>query len=313
MGPEVSFFVVSDGIRALPIGTAQDHKRIFDDDQGPNTGGMGAFAPSPLIDDRLHHRVMAEIVEPVIAGMASEGRPYRGVLYVGLMLTATGPKVIEFNVRLGDPEAQVILPLINEPLLPLLMDSARGHLQQTACRLSSQKLVGVVVASRGYPESSESGQPITGIEEAERAGGVRVLHAGTAFRNHQLVTAGGRVLTVVAPGESFAEAIAQAYAGVARVHFDGMQYRNDIGRKALSGAVRILERDVGTLAEVDILRSLCPVPLCPGDVHFREFARASAVVGQTPTANTGQQSRLRRNRGVRRSRQRVIRIFRASG
>jgi phosphoribosylamine---glycine ligase len=238
VGPEVSFFVVSDGVRAIPIGTAQDHKRIFDDDQGPNTGGMGAFAPSPLIDDRLHHRVMAEIVEPVIAGMASEGRPYRGVLYVGLMLTATGPKVIEFNVRLGDPEAQVILPLINEPLLPLLMNSARGHLQQTACRLSSQKLVGVVVASRGYPESSESGQPITGIEEAERAGGVRVLHAGTAFRNHQLVTAGGRVLTVVAPGESFAEAIAQAYAGVARVHFEGMQYRNDIGRKALSGAVR---------------------------------------------------------------------------
>jgi phosphoribosylamine--glycine ligase len=237
-GEEVSFFAACDGARAVPIGTAQDHKRAFDGDRGPNTGGMGAFAPSPLIDARMYDRVMTEIVEPVIAGMASEGRPYRGVLYVGLMLTPTGPKVIEFNVRFGDPEAQVILPLIDEPLLPLLMNSARGHLQQTACRLSSQKLVGVVVASRGYPESSESGQPITGIEEAERAGGVRVLHAGTAFRNHQLVTAGGRVLTVVAPGESFADAIAQAYAGVARVHFDGMQYRSDIGRRALSGAVR---------------------------------------------------------------------------
>lgn len=237
-GPEVSFFVISDGIRAIPIGTAQDHKRIFDNDQGPNTGGMGAFAPSPILDAALHRRVMNEIVEPVIAGMASEGHPYRGILYVGLMLTATGPKVIEFNVRLGDPEAQVILPLIDEPLLPLLVDSVRGNLQQTACRLSSQKLVGVVVASRGYPESSESGQPISGIEEAERARGVRVLHAGTACRNHQLVTAGGRVLTVVAPGESFAEAIAQAYAGLDRIRFDGMQYRRDIGRKALSGAVR---------------------------------------------------------------------------
>ena len=123
-GPEVSFFVVSDGTRALPIGTAQDHKRIFDDDRGPNTGGMGAFAPSPLVDAALHERVMREIVEPVIAGMAAEGHPFRGFLYVGLMLTAAGPKVIEFNVRLGDPEAQVILPLIDEPLLPLLLAAA---------------------------------------------------------------------------------------------------------------------------------------------------------------------------------------------
>src|SRR6185436_6357936 len=162
-GPEVSFFCICDGIRAIPIGTAQDHKRIFDDDQGPNTGGMGAFAPSALIDESLHQRVMSEIVAPVIAGMASEGRPYRGVLYVGLMLTTAGPKVIEFNVRFGDPEAQVILPLIEEPLLPLLMAAARGDLQQTSSRLSKRKLVGVVIASRGYPESSESGQPIRGI------------------------------------------------------------------------------------------------------------------------------------------------------
>jgi phosphoribosylamine--glycine ligase len=231
-GPEVSFFVVSDGTRAVPIGTAQDHKRIFDNDQGPNTGGMGAFAPSPLIDERLHRRVMAEIVEPVIAGMASEGHPYRGVLYVGLMLTAAGPKVIEFNVRFGDPEAQVILPLIDEPLLPLLMAAARGDLQQTPSRLSKRKLVGVVIASRGYPESSESGQPIRGIDEAE-ATGVRVLHAGTAIQDDQLVTAGGRVLTVVAGGADFSEAITRAYAGVDKIHFDGMQYRRDIGQKAL--------------------------------------------------------------------------------
>jgi phosphoribosylamine--glycine ligase len=231
-GPEVSFFVVSDGSRAVPIGTAQDHKRIFDNDQGPNTGGMGAFAPSPLVDTRLHERVMTEIVRPVISGMASEGRPYRGVLYVGLMLTKEGPKVIEFNVRFGDPEAQVILPVIDEPLLPLLMAAARGNLQQTECRLSQRKLVGVVIASRGYPDSSESGQPISGIEQAEHDG-VRVLHAGTAIRDGQLVTAGGRVLTVVAEGRDFSDAIANAYAGVQKIHFDGMQFRHDIGRKAL--------------------------------------------------------------------------------
>jgi phosphoribosylamine--glycine ligase len=232
-GPEVSFFVISDGARAISIGTAQDHKRIFDDDRGPNTGGMGAFAPSRLIDDAMHSRVMSEIVAPVIAGMAAEGHPYRGVLYVGLMLTATGPQVIEFNVRFGDPEAQVILPLIEEPLLPLLMSAASGTLDQPSCRLAKQKLVGVVLASRGYPESSESGQLITGVEAAESETGVTVLHAATAFRNGQLVTAGGRVMTVVAQGASFAEAIARAYAGVDRIHFDGMQYRRDIGKKAL--------------------------------------------------------------------------------
>jgi phosphoribosylamine---glycine ligase len=231
-GPEVSFFVISDGTRALPIGTAQDHKRIFDNDEGPNTGGMGAFAPSPLMNEALHARVMREIVQPVIAGMAQEGYPYRGVLYVGLMLTSTGPRVIEFNVRFGDPEAQVILPLIDEPLLPLLMAAARGSLGRSTCRLSSKKMVGVVLASRGYPESSESGQPIAGIDDAEKAG-TRVLHAGTADRNHQLVTAGGRVLTVVAEGTDFSDAIARVYAGVERIHFDGMQYRRDIGRKAL--------------------------------------------------------------------------------
>ena len=134
-GPEVSFFVVSDGKRALLFGSAQDHKRVFDDDRGPNTGGMGAFAPSPLVDATLQTRVMREIVDPVIAGMAAEGHPFRGFLYVGLMLTATGPKVIEFNVRLGDPEAQVILPLVDEPLLPILVAAATGELRQSVCRL----------------------------------------------------------------------------------------------------------------------------------------------------------------------------------
>jgi phosphoribosylamine---glycine ligase len=232
-GPEISFFVVSDGEHALPIGSAQDHKRVFDDDQGPNTGGMGAFAPSPLCDAALQARVMREIVNPVIAGMAKEGYPFRGFLYVGLMLTAAGPKVIEFNVRLGDPEAQVVLPLIDEALAPIFMAAADGHLNQSACRTWSDRVVGVVVASRGYPESSESGQPITGIEQAESIPGVSIHHAGTAMHNGQLVTAGGRVLTVVGRGRDFADAIAKAYSGVLPIHFDGMQYRRDIGRKAL--------------------------------------------------------------------------------
>ena len=231
-GPEVSCFVVSDGERAVPLASAQDHKRIFDGDQGPNTGGMGAFAPSPLLDAPLEARITRDIVTPVIAGMAEEGHPFRGFLYVGLMLTAEGPKVIEFNVRLGDPEAQVILPLLDEPLIPLLMAAAQGQLRQTSCRRRSDKLVGVVMASRGYPESSESGQPIHGLSAAGRL--ADVFHAGTASRNGDIITAGGRVLTVVGRGTTFEEAIARAYAGVEQIQFDGMQFRRDIGRKAIS-------------------------------------------------------------------------------
>ena len=232
-GPEVSFFVISDGARAVPIGTAQDHKRVFDDDRGPNTGGMGAFAPSPLVDAALEARVMREIVNPVIAGMAAEGHPFRGFLFVGLMLTAAGPKVIEFNVRLGDPEAQVVLPLIDEPLLPLLVAGAAGSLRASSVRIGTDRLAGVVLASRGYPESSESGQPIEGIEEAEAIPGIAVYHAGTAQRGGQVVTAGGRVLTVVGRGADFAEAVSLAYTGVLHIRFDGMQYRRDIGKNAL--------------------------------------------------------------------------------
>jgi phosphoribosylamine--glycine ligase len=236
-GPELSFFVLSDGHRALPLASAQDHKRVFDDDRGPNTGGMGAFAPSVLLDSNLESRIVREIVDPVINGMEAEGQLFRGFLYVGLMLTVEGPKVIEFNVRLGDPEAQVVLPLIDEPLLPLLIDAAEGRLRSQACRLRTDKLVGVVLASRGYPESSGSGQPIEGVAAAEHLSQVTVLHAGTARRDGVLVTAGGLVLTVVGRGPSFDVAIARAYEGVSQIHFDGMQYRHDIGRKALAQIV----------------------------------------------------------------------------
>jgi phosphoribosylamine--glycine ligase len=233
-GPEVSFFVVADGARAVPIGSAQDHKRIFDDDRGPNTGGMGAFAPSPLIDRAMEDRILREIVNPVVGGMTAEGHPFRGFLFVGLMMTPAGPKVIEFNVRLGDPETQAMLPLIDEPLLPILVAGAAGELRQSSVRVSDQRVVGVVLASRGYPDSSESGRAITGIDDAEMIPGVSVYHAGTARQNGALVTAGGRVLTITGRGATFEEAIARAYSGVARVSFDGMQYRRDIGRKAMN-------------------------------------------------------------------------------
>jgi phosphoribosylamine--glycine ligase len=233
-GPEMSFFLVCDGKNAVAIGSAQDHKRIFDDDRGPNTGGMGAFAPSPLLDAALEARVMREIVEPVMAGMEAEGHPFSGFLYAGLMLTPSGPKVIEFNVRLGDPETQVVLPLVDEPLLPLLVAGATGALRQSSVRLGRDRLTGVVLASRGYPESSETGRPISGLDAAEALDGVSVYHAGTSRRDGQIVTAGGRVLTVVGRGADFAESIARAYAGVQQISFDGMQYRRDIGRKALA-------------------------------------------------------------------------------
>jgi len=233
-GTEASFFVLADGRTALSLGSAQDHKRAFDDDRGPNTGGMGAFAPSPRIDEATRRTVLTRIVEPVLAGLAAEGAPYRGFLYVGLMMTADGPQVIEFNVRLGDPEAQVVLPMIDGELAPVLAAAAAGDLGGATCRTRPEPHVGVVLASSGYPGFYEKGKPIAGLEEAEALDGVTVFHAGTAERDGRVVTSGGRVLTVVARGTDFAGAIARAYEGVGKISFDGMQYRRDIGLTALA-------------------------------------------------------------------------------
>jgi phosphoribosylamine---glycine ligase len=232
-GPEVSFFVIADGEHAVPLVAAQDHKRIFDEDRGPNTGGMGAFAPSPLVDAELQSRVFREIVRPVLTGLIMEGAPYRGVLYVGLILTPDGPKVIEFNVRLGDPEAQVVLPAIAEPLTPLLWASATGVMRSSAVRVTDQAHVGVVLAAKGYPGDVETGQRIEGLDRvATECPDVLVFHAGVAEKDGALVTAGGRVMTIVGRGPTFEIAIARAYDAVSRIHFDGMQYRRDIGAKA---------------------------------------------------------------------------------
>jgi phosphoribosylamine--glycine ligase len=232
-GPEVSFFALCDGMRAIPIASAQDHKRIFDGDRGPNTGGMGAFAPSPLVDGAMQARIMREIVDPVLRGMRAEGTGYRGFLYAGLMMTCAGPKVIEYNVRFGDPEAQAVMPLIDGELLPLLAASADGHLEGHRVILRDEMSVGVVLAAGGYPGTVKTGAPISGLERAAQVPGVTVFHAGTALRESRPVTAGGRVLTVVATGADYRAAIDRAYDAVSLISFEGMQYRHDIGVKAL--------------------------------------------------------------------------------
>jgi phosphoribosylamine--glycine ligase len=238
VGEEASYFVLTDGTHVMPLSSAQDHKRIFDDDRGPNTGGMGAFAPSLLLTPAVERRVLDEIVHPVLTGMAREGHPYCGFLYVGLMLTSAGPKVIEFNVRFGDPEAQVVLPMLDEELTPLLASAASGTLPDRAARFRTEPHVGVVLAAGGYPDSVETGKPITGVDAAARVPGALVFHAGTAIRDGVLVTAGGRVLTVVGRGPTHQNAIDIAYRAASHVHFDGMQFRRDIGRKAQAHATR---------------------------------------------------------------------------
>ncbi len=231
-GPELSYFVLTDGTAAMTLGTAQDHKRVFDEDKGPNTGGMGAFSPSPLVDEALAVRIRQEVVLPLLDGMRAEGHPYRGFLYCGLMLTSTGPAVIEFNARLGDPEAQVLLPL-GEPLLPLLRAVASGSLPARAAQSAATCRVGVVVASGGYPGKFVAGRPVSGLAQAAALESVRVFHAGTRLDGDRVVTAGGRVLTIVGEGPSYQHAMDRAYAGVDRIRFSGAFSRSDIGRKAL--------------------------------------------------------------------------------
>lgn len=232
-GQEASFFVLTDGRALVTLPSAQDHKRAFDGDQGPNTGGMGAFAPSPLVDAAMTRRILDEIVHPVIEGMRAEGREYRGFLYVGLMLTREGPRVVEFNVRLGDPETQVVLPLIDHGFLELLSQAAAGRLEQATCAVGDLAAVGVVLASGGYPDKYETGKRISGLDRAASMCDVIVFHAGTAARGGDIVTAGGRVLTVVGLGGDYRQAIGCAYEAAAAVSFEGKHMRHDIGARAI--------------------------------------------------------------------------------
>ena len=232
-GEEVSFFALSDGTRATPFASAQDHKRVGEGDSGPNTGGMGAYSPPPIMTPALSERVMREIVTPTVAGMTRRGAPFRGVLFAGLMIDADGPKLIEFNVRFGDPEAEAILARLQDDLLEFLLGSAKGALPGRAPRFSDETALTVVMAARGYPGPVEKGTPIYGLDAAGRLPGVSILHAATRRQGERIVSDGGRVLAVTALGRDVTEAQARAYAAVDRLDWPGGFCRRDIGWRAI--------------------------------------------------------------------------------
>jgi phosphoribosylamine--glycine ligase len=233
-GPEVSVFAFTDGTDLLLLPPAQDHKRIGEGDTGPNTGGMGAYSPAPIMSDAMSARVMAEIVAPTMAGMKARGAPYRGVLFVGLMIGASGPKLIEFNARFGDPETQVMLQRLDCDLLPLLLASANGALPQAPIALKPQTALTVVYAANGYPDSPERGSEINGLEQARAQADVTITHAGTKLEDDKLIANGGRVLNVTALGEDVADARRKAYAALEMIDWPGGFYRRDIGWRALA-------------------------------------------------------------------------------
>jgi len=231
-GTEASFLAVCDGQTPVPLPTARDYKKVYDGDRGPNTGGMGGHSPAASMDAAACSQVLKEIIWPTLKGLSAEGRPFCGVLYAGLMLTDSGPKILEFNARFGDPEAEVILPRVNSDLAGLLVSATRGELEGiTPIEVSPEACVGIVLCSGGYPGPFEKGKPITGLPEAERMPSVQIFHAGTAIEGGRLVTAGGRVLVVTAMGPSLSEAAARAYEAADKIDFEGKHLRRDIPSK----------------------------------------------------------------------------------
>ena len=235
-GEEASFIVMVDGKNVLPLATSQDHKRIFDGDAGPNTGGMGAYSPAPVVTPELHAKVMREIILPTVRGMAADGIPYTGFLYAGLMIGQDGAvKVVEFNCRLGDPETQPIMMRLKSDLHILLEHAVAGTLDQAEAAWDHRVALGVVLAAAGYPDAPRTGDAIGGLSGThETDNAVQIFHAGTAEKAGQIVTAGGRVLCVTALGNNIKMAQKTAYAAVERIHFEGMQYRHDIGHRAMT-------------------------------------------------------------------------------
>ena len=234
-GEEASFIVMCDGTHVVSLATSQDHKRIFEGDQGPNTGGMGAYSPAPVVTPNVHARVMQDIILPTVAGMAKDGAPYTGFLYAGLMIDEQGrPRTGEFNCRLGDPEAQVILMRLKSDLFDLLMHATEGTLDQVALQWDRRVALGVVMAAHGYPATPRSGDAITGLPAGSAE--LQVFHAGTTLEDGRLLTSGGRVLCVTALGESVRLAQQQALLAVRGIRFDGAQWRNDIGHRAIKPA-----------------------------------------------------------------------------
>jgi phosphoribosylamine---glycine ligase len=232
-GEELSFLVLSDGERVAPLVGAQDHKRVGDNDTGPNTGGMGAYSTPQIVDAQMTEWLLTHIARPVIEGLKEEGTPYKGILYCGLMMTPRGPFVLEFNCRFGDPETQPILMRLDSDLVTALEASIDGRVSEGDFKWSQDASVCVVLAAGGYPGSYENGKPIIGIDEAEKVDGVKVFHAGTTFHDGQYFTAGGRVLGVTSRGKDLDQAIARAYQACGQISFEGVHYRRDIGSRPL--------------------------------------------------------------------------------
>jgi phosphoribosylamine---glycine ligase len=232
-GEEASFIALTDGKTILPLASSQDHKAVFDRDQGPNTGGMGAYSPAPVVTEEVHRRILEGILTPVVQGMAEEGRPYRGVLYAGVMISEGLPKVLEFNARFGDPETQPVLMRMKGDLVPLLEACIDGNLDRCKVEWDRRASVCVVMASNGYPGDYEKGKPIEGLERVSGIRDVFVFHAGTALENGRIVTSGGRVLGVTGLGEDLPKAIEKTYSAVRSIKWPGVHYRTDIGQKAL--------------------------------------------------------------------------------
>jgi phosphoribosylamine--glycine ligase len=232
VGEEVSYHVVSDGTRFVSLAPAQDHKRAFDGDRGPNTGGMGAYSPPPVVTGEVEQKILDRVIEPTLRGMASEGRPFRGALFVGLMIVDGEPLVLEYNTRFGDPECQTLMTRWKGSILPLIHGSARGDLGALRAEWDAPASLCVVLASGGYPGSYQTGKVITGLQEASEIPQVTVFHAGTALRDGTVVTAGGRVLSVTATGRSVDEAADRAYEAARRIDFEGKHFRRDIGWRA---------------------------------------------------------------------------------
>lgn len=232
-GEEISFMVFTDGEHAIPMVPSQDHKAIYDNDKGPNTGGMGAYSIDALVPPSLQERIMKEVIVPALQGMSLEGRTYQGILYAGLMMTAHGPRVLEFNARFGDPETQVVLTRLQSDLLPILQAMALGNIQSSTVEWKPGAGVCVVLAAEGYPGSYESGKEISGLEMAAELTDTVLFHAGTTLSDSKILTSGGRVLGVCAHSGSLEAAIMKAYDAVNRIHFEGMYYRKDIGLKGL--------------------------------------------------------------------------------
>jgi phosphoribosylamine--glycine ligase len=233
-GEEVSFLVFSDGARVVPMASVQDHKRALDGDEGPNTGGMGTVSPATNLRLEAHKQIMQEIIVPTIAGMDSEGRRFQGVLYAGLMMTESGPKVLEFNARFGDPECQAIMARMRSDIVPLLKQGAAGQLGETRIEWAKEPSVCVVLASRGYPDKPETGHVVKGLDSLKDWNDVIVYHAATKQDGEEVKTVGGRVLGVTALGANLESAIARAYEAVDHISFEGMFYRKDIGHRALA-------------------------------------------------------------------------------